>query len=51
MDLLVWLIDQNGGSSQGFELAKILGDGKLLESWRQTQQVNVCSVCPLQSGL
>ena len=46
MDLLVWYIDENGGSSHSLELAKILGDGKLLESWRQTKQANVRSVNP-----
>ena len=42
MDLLVWFIDQNGGSSHSLELAKVLGDGRLLESWRRAQQATVC---------
>jgi hypothetical protein len=42
MDLMVWFIDQNGGSSHSLELAKVLGDGRLLESWRKTQQTEVC---------
>ena len=41
MDLMVWFIDQNGGSSHSLELAKVLGDGRLLESWRKTQQTEV----------
>ena len=41
MDLQVWYIDQNGGSSHSLELAKVLGDGRLLESWRKAQRVTV----------
>ena len=41
MDLLVWFIDHNGGSSHSLELAKVLGDGRLLESWRKAQQTPV----------
>ncbi|KAL3150323.1 hypothetical protein ABBQ32_000169 [Trebouxia sp. C0010 RCD-2024] len=37
MDLLVWFIDQNGGSSHSLDLAKVLGDGRLLERWRKAQ--------------
>ena len=36
MDLLVWFIDQNNGSSHGMDLAKVLGDGRLLHSWRMS---------------
>ena len=43
MDLKVWFIDQSGGSSHSLELAKVLGDGRLLESWRKTQQTEVCA--------
>ena len=42
MDLSVWFIDQNGGSSHSLELAKVLGDGRLLETWRRAQQATVC---------
>lgn len=42
MDLLVWFIDHNGGSSHSLELAKVLGDGRLLESWKRAQQATVC---------
>lgn len=42
MDLSVWFIDQNGGSSHSLELAKVLGDGRLLESWRKAQPTKVC---------
>lgn len=44
MDLLVWFIDQNGGSSHGLDLAKVLGDGRLLQLWRQahTKDVSAC---------
>ena len=41
MDLLVWFIDKNGGSSHSLELAKVLGDGRLLESWRKAQLATV----------
>lgn len=41
MDLSVWFIDQNGGSSHSLELAKVLGDGRLLESWRKAQPTKV----------
>ena len=41
MNLRVWFIDQNGGSSHSLELAKVLGDGKLLESWRKAQPTEV----------
>ena len=41
MDLLVWFIDQNGGSSHGLDLAKVLGDTKLLQSWRQANGKDV----------
>lgn len=42
MDLLVWFIDQNGGSSHSLDLAKVLGDGRLLERWRKAQLATVC---------
>lgn len=41
MDLLVWFIDQNGGSSHGLDLAKVLGDTRLLQSWRQANGKDV----------
>lgn len=41
MDLRVWFIDHNGGSSHSLELAKVLGDGRLLESWRKSQHTEV----------
>ena len=41
MDLLVWYIDQNGGSSHGLDLAKVLGDVRLLQAWRQANGKDV----------
>lgn len=41
MDLLVWYIDQNGGSSHGLDLAKVLGDVRLLQAWRQANDKDV----------
>ena len=49
MDLLVWFIDQNGGSSHGLDLAKVLGDVRLLQAWRQANGKDVSVPSILQS--
>lgn len=38
MNMPVWFVDQSGHPVSSLDLAKVLGDGQLLEAWRQEQQ-------------
>ena len=38
MNMPVWFVDQSGRPVSSLDLAKVLGDGQLLEAWRQEQQ-------------
>ena len=38
MNMPVWFVDRSGRPVSSLDLAKVLGDGQLLEAWRREQQ-------------